>query len=132
MTGMDVQQVKDQNGNLVNIIAGGADEVLLTDEFGVRCARKGDIYLGFRCNPAMLRGVAEASGVIPVISQNGVAHGNSRIIGVFSTIEDGLDTDVHLPSKGDWYEWFTRETFHDTDCVHINIEPKKARVFMLK
>ena len=132
MTGMEVQQVPDENGNLVNIISGGAEEILSEDPFGVRCARCGSIYLGFCCNPAMLRGMAQASGVTPVISQNGVVHGNSRIIGVFSTIEEGLDTDVHLPQKGDWYEWFTKETHHDTDCVHVKIDPKKARVFILK
>ena len=132
MTGMEVQQIPDENGNLVNIISGGAEEILIEDAFGVRCARCGSIYLGFRCDPAMLRGMAQASGVTPVISQNGVAHGNSRIIGVFSIIEDGLDTDVHLPRKGDWYEWFTKETYHDTDRVHVKIGPKKARVFIKK
>ena len=80
----------------------------------------------------MLREVAVASGIKPIISCNGVAHGNSKLIGVFSTKEEGLECDVALPEKADWYEWFTGEEYIDMDTVPVSVGPKKARVFIRK
>ena len=80
--------------------------------------------------PAMLIDLLKRCGVKMVIRSEGVVHGNSKLLGVFSTKIKGIDSVVSLPQKTDWYEWFTKTEYRNTDEVPITIGPKEARLFI--
>jgi hypothetical protein len=112
----------------------GADEIIYEDCYGVRIARKKNIRLVLLTEPIyhLLVDIIKDCGVKSIIETEGVVHGNSKLLGVFSTRGKGICGKVSLPQKGCWYEWFTKNEYPDTDEVEISINPREARVFILK
>ncbi len=76
--------------------------------------------------------VFSAAGICPRIEGEGVVHGNSHLLGVFSMKDKGLSGTVRLPERGDWIEWFTKEEYADTSVAQISIGPRAARIFIKK
>ena len=72
---------------------------------------------------------AEGSSLSRYISGRGVVHGNSLILGVFATKEEGIEK-CRLPKKGDWYEWFSGRVLRDTDEAKIDLAPREGAVFI--
>lgn len=135
LTAMKLRQnQKIEDGQKVFNVVSGADENILEDETGVRIARKGNIWLMLynKVNAQILIDLIKRCGVKSIINSMGVVHGNSKLLGVFSTKHNGIDSTVSLPAKGDWYEWFTKTDYLNTDKVSINIAPREARVFISK
>ena len=87
-----------------------------------------DSQVGF----ARLIDLIKRCGVKSIIDSEGVVHGNSKLMGVFSTQTSGIDSVVSLPQKTDWYEWFTQTEYKNTDEIPISIGPKEARLFIAK
>jgi len=112
----------------------GADEVIFEDAYGARVAKKGNICLFLATEPCheLLSELIKQSGAKSIIPTEGVVHGNSKMLGVFSTREKGICGCVSLPQKTDWVEWFTKKEYHDTDQAEISIGTKEARVFIAK
>ena len=134
LTGMKVcyNEEKETPHSVFNIVC-GADENIFADETGIRAARKGNILLMLHNAYAKdLTALIKRCGVRPIIPSIGVVHGNSKLLGVFSTSESGIDGTVSLPIRGDWYEWFTKTEYLDTDIAPIRIGPKEARLFISK
>jgi hypothetical protein len=135
LTGIKLRQnQKMEDGHKVFNVVSGADENILEDETGVRIARKGNIWLMLynKVTAQILIDLMKRCGVKTIINSMGVVHGNSKLLGVFSTKTSGIESTVSLPEKGVWYEWFTKTDYLNTDKVSINIGPKEARLFISK
>jgi len=112
----------------------GADEVVCTDEKGPRIARRGNLWLMLdsEIDAERLLELMKIWGAETPVDGCAVVHGNSKLLGVFSTADKGLKCKVTLPQKTDWVEWFTQTEYSDADEVDIDIAPRKARVFIAK
>lgn len=135
LTGMKVSYNPDPDAPApIFTIDHGADKIIYKDTYGVRIAKKENITLILNADitPALLTDIIKSCGVKSIIPQTGVVHGNSKILGVFSTKESGIEGTVSLPQKTDWFEWFTKTEYKCTDAAYISINPKEARVFIAK
>jgi len=135
LTGMKVScQTDEKNQQQIFTIDSGADEIFHEDSCGIRAARKGNITLLLLKDSlhSLLMEMMKKYGVKSIIETEGVVHGNKKLLGVFSTKENGIHGKVSLPQKTDWYEWFTKTEYLSADTVDIDISPKEARVFIAK
>lgn len=119
--------------SVFNVIS-GADEAVYADQSGLRIARRGNLWLMLdeKIDFEGLLKLMKRWGVSTIVDGAAVVHGNSKLLGVFSTAQKGVTGKVALPQKADWYEWFTQTEYSDTDEAEIDIAPRQARVFIAK
>ena len=135
LTGMKVKYNAEQElpHCIFNIVSGAKEEVY-SNQTGVQIAINDKTWLMLNADISakMLIDLMKRCGVKMIIDSEGVVHGNSKLLGVFSTVEKGIKGQVNLPKKDDWYEWFTKTEYANTDKITIDIEPRKARLFISK
>jgi hypothetical protein len=134
----DLSRVEQITGIAVNFVqtntSASAASFSFADGKGGAIRENRGIWLTLRPAEILdsISSVFSAAGIRPCIEGEGVVHGNSHLLGVFSLKESGLSGEVHLPEKGDWIEWFTKEEYADTATVPISIGPRASRIFIKK
>ncbi len=110
----------------------GAHSFSFADQKGGALRENGGLWLCIRPNELSehLSLILRAAQIKRCIEVPAVVHGNSLVFGVFSLKEQGISSELILPEKGDWVEYFTKEEFLSAQSVPVTIGPRQARVFI--